>query len=82
MAELYVVLFNAIRKGDNPACGHGREGFYFGENGEHTLYEVGKAIGDAMVQLGLSGNAEPTTFTKEEIDKYLEVSILSVKSKL
>ncbi|PPQ95716.1 hypothetical protein CVT26_008359 [Gymnopilus dilepis] len=74
VAELYVVLFNAIRKGDNHACGHGREGFYFGENGEHTLYEVGKAIGDAMVQLGLSNNAEPTTFTKEEIDKYLEGS--------
>ncbi|KAF9474242.1 NAD(P)-binding protein [Pholiota conissans] len=72
VADLYIVLFDAIQK--NPATGHGREGYYFGESGEHTLYEVGKAIGEAMVALGKSDNAEPTTFTKEEIDKYFEGS--------
>ncbi|KAF8907377.1 NAD-binding protein [Gymnopilus junonius] len=74
VAELYVVLFNAIRAGNNPAIGHGRDGFYFGENGEHTLYEVGKAISVALVQLGLSEYSEPSTFTKEEINEYLEGS--------
>jgi len=74
MADLYVVLFNAIQAGNNPACGHGREGFYFGENGEHTLYEVAKAIAVALVQLGLSVDPEPSPFTKEEIDKYFNGS--------
>jgi hypothetical protein len=73
VADLYLVLFDAIRK--DPTTGHGREGYYFGENGEHSLYEVGKAIGEALVALGKSDNPEPTTFTKEEIDKYFEVSI-------
>ena len=76
MADLYLVLFNSIRT--NSATGHGREGIYFGESGEHTLYEVGKAIGDALVALGKSDNSEPTTFTKEEITKYFKVSIGTV----
>jgi hypothetical protein len=57
---------NSIRT--NPATEHG-EGIYFGENGEHTMYEVGKFIGDALVALGKSDNAAPTTFSKEETHK-------------
>ncbi|KAH9481425.1 Oxidase ucsJ [Psilocybe cubensis] len=73
VADLYIVLFNAIRS--NPSTtGHGREGIYFGESGEHSLYEVCKAIGQAMVALGKSDNPEPTTFTKEELDKYFQGS--------
>jgi len=73
VADLYIVLFNAIRK--NPeAVGHGREGFYFGENGEHTLYDVGKELGRALVACGKSSSDEPTTFTPEEIDKYFQGS--------
>jgi len=69
VADLYIVVFDAARK--NPdSIGHGREGFYFGETAEHTLYEVGKAIGEALVALGKSDNPEPTPFTKEEIEKY------------
>ena len=72
VADLYVVLYDSIVT--NPATGHGREGIYFGESGEHTLYDVGKAIGEALVAFGKSDNPEPTTFTKEEIDKYFQVS--------
>jgi len=68
LADLYVVLYESIQS--NPATGHGREGIYFGENGEHSLYEVGKAVGQALVELGYSKDPEPTTFTKEDIDKY------------
>ena len=53
---------------------HGREGFYFGENGEHTFYELSRAIGEGLVAIGKSSDAEPSTFSKEEIDKYLHVS--------
>ncbi|KAF8968166.1 hypothetical protein BDZ97DRAFT_1801302 [Flammula alnicola] len=72
VADLYVVLYNSIQK--DPTTGHGREGIYFGESGEHTLYEVGKAIGEALVELGKSDNPEPSTFSKEEIDKYFQGS--------
>ncbi|KAF8149876.1 hypothetical protein B0H34DRAFT_678825 [Crassisporium funariophilum] len=69
VADLYIVLYDSILS--NPATGHGREGYYFGENGEHTLYDVGKAIGEAVVAIGKGKNPGPTTFTKEELDKYL-----------
>ncbi|KAF8066913.1 hypothetical protein FPV67DRAFT_1215028 [Lyophyllum atratum] len=68
VADLYLVLYDSIKT--NPATGHGREGFYFGENGEHNLYDVGKAVSEALVAIGKGKSAEPTTFTQEEINKY------------
>jgi hypothetical protein len=70
---------NAIETG-NPKATHGKEGYYFGESGHHTLYDIAKRIGEVMHDLGVSksSNVEPETFTKEEIDKYLEVSAGSV----
>ncbi|KAK1224079.1 hypothetical protein PQX77_008409 [Marasmius sp. AFHP31] len=50
--------------------GHGREGYYFGANGEHSLLDVCRSIGAALVDLGIGTSPEPTSFTKEEIDKY------------
>lgn len=50
----------------NPAFSHGLSGFYFAENGEHTLYTVSEAIGKAMVDLGKAEDATPTTFTDDE----------------
>lgn len=74
VGNLYIVLFDAAIT--DPRTGHGREGYYFGENGEHTLYEVGEQIGNVLVELGKSTNAEPTTFTPEEIDKYFAVRFI------
>ncbi|KAF9460253.1 hypothetical protein BDZ94DRAFT_938450, partial [Collybia nuda] len=68
-ADLYTILYDAIVA--NPdGVGHGREGIYFSENGEHTGYDVGKAIGQALVGAGKGENPEPTTFTKDELDKF------------
>ncbi|KAI0696908.1 NAD(P)-binding protein [Cytidiella melzeri] len=68
-ADLYTILYDAIvTRPEN--VGHGRDGFYFGINGEHTWYDISKAIGKAMVKLGLSESDEPTTFTDEELRKY------------
>ncbi|PFH53083.1 hypothetical protein AMATHDRAFT_84076 [Amanita thiersii Skay4041] len=69
IADLYIVLYDAIAANPN-ALAHGHDGIYIGENGEHTMYEVGKALGQAMVELGKATNPEPTTFTKADIDKY------------
>jgi hypothetical protein len=70
-ADLYMLIFDYALEGKE--IGHGVEGYYFGENGEHSLYDIGKAIGEAMVKLGLSKSAEPTTFTPEEEQKYFNV---------
>ncbi|KAF9266638.1 NAD(P)-binding protein [Marasmius fiardii PR-910] len=69
LADLYSLLYDSIIKKPDQT-GHGREGFYFGASGEHSLYEVGKAIGEALVDLGISQKPEPTTFSQQEIDKY------------
>ncbi|KXN91706.1 hypothetical protein AN958_12558 [Leucoagaricus sp. SymC.cos] len=68
VADLYMNIFNAVNSDRQP--GHGREGYYFGENGEHTLYDVGKGIGNVLVELGECTSAEPTSFAREEIDRY------------
>lgn len=69
MADLFIVLFDSIVA--NPdKVGHGREGYYFGENGEHTWYDISKAISKALVELGHGKSEEPSTFTPEEIIKY------------
>jgi len=39
------------------------------------MYEVSKAVAEALVVLGKAVNPEPSSFTKEEIDEYLEVSV-------
>ncbi|TFK91161.1 NAD-P-binding protein [Polyporus arcularius HHB13444] len=69
IADLYIVLYDAIVA--NPEkVGHGWEGIFFGENGEHSWYQISKAIGEAMVALGISTDPEPTSFTTEEMVKY------------
>ncbi|KAI0767991.1 NAD-P-binding protein [Trametes elegans] len=69
VADLYIVLFDSIV--NNPdKTGHGWEGFYFGENGEHSWYQISRAIGDVLVELGISKDPEPTPFSPEELVKY------------
>ncbi|PCH34191.1 NAD(P)-binding protein [Wolfiporia cocos MD-104 SS10] len=69
VAELYVTVFNAALN-NSEGTGHGWGGFYFGENGEHTWYDISKAVSVAMVELDIGGTDEPTTFTKEELIKF------------
>ncbi|TFY62534.1 hypothetical protein EVJ58_g3799 [Rhodofomes roseus] len=69
VADMYLVLLDAIK--NNPqSVGHGWEGFYFGVTGHNTWYEASKAIGEALVDLGFTDDAEPTTLTDEELEKY------------
>lgn len=66
VANLYVALFDSIVRVPQ-MTGHGWEGFYFGEVGEHTWFQVSKAIGDALVYFGIASESEPTPFTTEEL---------------
>ncbi|KAJ7495586.1 hypothetical protein FB451DRAFT_1360298 [Mycena latifolia] len=70
LTDLYVKLYDAIV--EDEATGHGRNGYYFGANEEHSLYDVAKAIGEALVVLGKITSPEPTTFTQAELDKYFQ----------
>ncbi|GBE86889.1 NAD-P-binding protein [Sparassis crispa] len=69
VAGLYIVLYDAIVASPENV-GHGREGYYFGEAGETAWADISRAIGVALVELGISTTAEPTTFTTEELIKY------------
>ncbi|KAE9408812.1 NAD(P)-binding protein [Gymnopus androsaceus JB14] len=69
VADLYNFLFDATLS-PSANLGHGREGFYFCTNEEHTLYQVGEAISEAMLKMNKGKGGAPTKFTKDEIDKY------------
>lgn len=69
VADLYVIIFDAALA-DSTSPAHGREGFYFGENGEHRLYDVGKRIAQVLYDFKKGRSADPTTFTREELRKY------------
>ncbi|KAF8841111.1 NAD(P)-binding protein [Paxillus ammoniavirescens] len=63
LADLYIVLYDAIRDG---RAGHGREGLYFGENGEHRMRDVAASMADALHDLGVSDSREPTSFDEQD----------------
>ncbi|KAJ8494778.1 hypothetical protein ONZ51_g2122 [Trametes cubensis] len=70
VADFYLVLLDRVL--ENPdKVPHGREGFYILEVGEHSWYDLGKGVAEAFSDLGLSKSDEPTTFTAEEINKYI-----------
>ncbi|THH08886.1 hypothetical protein EW145_g2403 [Phellinidium pouzarii] len=72
-ADLYIILFDKTRT-DPEGTPHGREGYYFGASGEHTMLEVCKEVAKSLVVLGKGKSLEPTTFTQEDLDKYFNGS--------
>ena len=75
MADLYIVLYDSVVS--NSATGHGREGYYFAENGEYMFYDVAKVIAEALVAKGI-GTSEPTSFTEEDYKRTPIVSGLQL----
>ena len=74
-----MVVYDSVVTKGTENVDHGIRGYYFGENGEHSWYDISKAIGKAMVELGLSDTDEPETFTTEQLGRYFpsEVCTLS-----
>ncbi|THU78648.1 NAD(P)-binding protein [Dendrothele bispora CBS 962.96] len=70
LADFFIILLDAVLN-NKAGLGHGREGFYNTVNGEHTHYQLAESISKALVELGLGDNPTPSTFTKEEEEKYL-----------
>ncbi|EPS94586.1 NAD-binding protein [Fomitopsis schrenkii] len=69
VTDEYLVLLDAVLENHGRA-GHGWEGCYLGENGHVSFYEIGRAIGEALVEMGLVDDAEPTQVTDAELVKY------------
>ncbi|EJF58970.1 NAD(P)-binding protein [Dichomitus squalens LYAD-421 SS1] len=68
-ADAYYRLFDAALFG-SAQVSHGREGYFWIEATEHTAYEVHKVIGEALVALGVIGEAEPAALTADEQVKF------------
>ncbi|KAF7318826.1 hypothetical protein HMN09_00217900 [Mycena chlorophos] len=71
-ADFYSILWDAIVA--NPTLGHGRSGYFFGAGGEGSFLQVAEKIGEVLFALGKVTNAEPTTFTQADLDKYFKGS--------
>ena len=71
MADFYEILFDATLS--DPDLAHGREGYYFAENGEYTLHDVAKAYSQALYDLGKGKGPEPTAYSADEVQKYFGV---------
>ena len=68
VAELYMVLYNSATH--RPAStAHGREGFYYGENGEYKNADVVKAIATVLFELDKVKEPYPIPFSPEENEK-------------
>ncbi|KAI0767997.1 NAD-P-binding protein [Trametes elegans] len=50
---------------------HGRDGYFFAANGEHSTIEVLKVIAETLYALGRISTPEPVPYAKEELGKYL-----------
>jgi len=72
VADLYIVLYDAILEGK---AGHGREGFYFGENGHYSFKDVSAKIGEAFYDQGVSETPEPNTYTEEDYKLFPPVCV-------
>ncbi|KAI0058008.1 hypothetical protein BV25DRAFT_1841287 [Artomyces pyxidatus] len=64
VGDLYRVLFDAARR--DLRTPHGRESYYFAENGEFSVYEVANELAGVLYWLGQGRSPEPETLTDEE----------------
>lgn len=74
VTDLYILLFDAILA--NPdKVGHGREGYFFAENGEHVWYDICKEITKSLFEFGHGNSDEPTALTSEECLKFFGTEV-------
>ncbi|KAM6504217.1 hypothetical protein JOM56_001160 [Amanita muscaria] len=82
VTDLYLLILEKILpnngNSDSLVPGHGASGYYFGENGEHALYSVGKAIAQAMYDLGKTDTTEPVSFTEQEVRNFPPTLIMAL----
>jgi len=70
LAELYILLLDAVLDNDVEDLGHGRSGYYFAENGEHQMIEIGRRIAEDLCSMGKGRSPVPHSFDSKEMAKY------------
>lgn len=80
-ATLFTTVFDAAMRGPGEA-GHGREGFYFGANGEHRVGRISEIIAELLYEMKLGKSPEPSVFTEEELQKYFGGPYLGSNSRV
>ncbi|KAJ7598699.1 hypothetical protein C8J56DRAFT_1039585 [Mycena floridula] len=72
VTNLVVLLFDSAT--ERPLeTSHGRDGFYFAENGSSSLYDMNQVVQHVLIKTGRAKTASqvPTTLSKEDISKHL-----------
>jgi len=73
VADIFYRLFDAVSK-DAEGTAHGRDGYYFANEGDFTMYEYIAAIGEVLKELGKTTDAIPKPFTEGESREHFTVS--------
>jgi hypothetical protein len=72
LADLFITLFNRIQE-DPEAVPHGREGYFFAENGEEFDWkEYVDAVSSVLAELGKVKSPVGRSLTDEELNRYME----------
>ncbi|KAF8969165.1 hypothetical protein BDZ97DRAFT_1754779 [Flammula alnicola] len=75
-ADLYRVIFDNIRSNPDAAC-HGPEGYYFAGNTEFSGLEIGRAISEALADLGVGTSRKPRALSQEEFEAFYPIPFLA-----
>ena len=65
VASLYMLLMQKLVDAPETVA-HGREGWYFVENGEHLHLDLVNRVGQELFALGVLESSEPVSFLTEE----------------
>ncbi|KAI0648487.1 NAD-P-binding protein [Trametes meyenii] len=75
MADMYIRMLDALLTNPDNVS-HGREGYFFAENGENSTAEMLRVISNALFALGRVTNPELVLYTHEDLEKYFENVII------
>ncbi|KAJ7581591.1 hypothetical protein C8J56DRAFT_895195 [Mycena floridula] len=72
ISNLVVLIYDSATMRPSETS-HGREGFYFAENGSSSLYDINQVVQNVLIKTGRAKTTSqvPTTLSKEDISKYL-----------
>ncbi|VDC00640.1 unnamed protein product [Peniophora sp. CBMAI 1063] len=71
LVDMYMLILYAALEDHAP---HGREGYFFGVNGEYQLLDAARVYTARLHALDMSQTADPVTWSREDIEKYLRGS--------
>ncbi|KAG6831796.1 hypothetical protein H0H92_007473 [Tricholoma furcatifolium] len=68
VTDLFILIFDHVLS--HKDIGHGREGFYFGENGEYVMWNAAKAVAQTLHDAGKVKTSLPSSYTEEEMRRF------------